>query len=295
MKKTITRSSILMMLSLSILFVSQVSSYAQKDSTTLWNIITNDGNQYTGTIVLQNEKELKLKTTTIGTITLLLANIKKMEEVQLENIRGNEVWMENPQEGRYFFSPSSYGLKKGEGYYQNTWVFFNQVSYGVTDNFSMGLGMVPLFLFSGTSTPVWITPKISIPLNNDNFAIGGGALIGTVVGEGGSYGVAYGTTTLGNRDTNFTFGVGYGYIDDEFASSPALSFSSMIRTGKKGYIITENYLVNTGDGTAGLISFGGRRIWGNASLDFGGIVPLGDGVDDLVLIPWLSFVVAFGQ
>ncbi len=294
MLKSITQKCILMMLALFIIMVNHVDSHAQKDSTDLWNIVTNDGNEYTGVIVQQTEKELKLRTTNIGTITLQLANIKQMNQVKLENLNKGQVWLDNSQEGRYFFSPSSYGLRKGEGYYQNAWIFFNQISYGLSDNFSIGAGMVPLFLFNGTATPFWVTPKVSIPITENEFAVGGGALLGTVIGNGGSYGIVYGTSTFGSRDKNMTIGVGYGYVDDEFADTPAINLSAMIRTGKRGYFITENYFVSSGGDTAGLLSFGGRRLWSNVALDYGGIIPVGSGAD-LAVIPWLGIVFSFGR
>ncbi len=37
----------------------------------------------------------------------------------------------------YFTSQSSFSLKKGEGRYSNTWVFFNDFQLGVTDYESM--------------------------------------------------------------------------------------------------------------------------------------------------------------
>ena len=150
-------------------------------------------------------------------------------------------------------------------------------------------------MFSGSETPVWITPKYSIPVDSDKLAFGGGALIGTVIGGDDDFGVVYGTTTLGNRDQNATFGVGYGYIEDDFASRPTFTFSAMIRTSKTAYLITENYFLSTGSDSIGLLSIGGRRIWNNVSLDFGGITPVGGGIDEIIMIPWLSIAVSFGR
>ena len=91
----------------------------KKDSSKLMNIITNDGNEYIGTIILQTENELKLKTIAIGTITLKLSDIKKVKEVTLKDVHGNEIWRENPLGDRYFSASSGYTLRKGEGYYLN--------------------------------------------------------------------------------------------------------------------------------------------------------------------------------
>jgi len=296
MQKKITLSFITFMMAILFLFVVQTNGVAQSDTTQLWNVVTTDGNEYVGTIVLQTEKEIKLKTTSIGTITLQLSKIKKMDKVNAKNMVGDEVWLDSPSDGRYFFSPSSYGLRQGEGYYQNAWIFFNQLTYGFTDNFSMGIGTIPLFLFTGSDTPIWLTPKVSIPITEDQFAIGGGALLGTVTGDsGGEYGIVYGTSTFGSRDRNLTVGVGYGYIEDDFADTPAITLSAIIRTGKKGYFITENYILSAGDDTVGLISVGGRRLWGNVALDFGGLRPVGSGFDGWALIPWLGIVISFNK
>ncbi len=64
---------------------------------------------------------------------------------------------------------------------------------GVTNYFSIGAGIVPVFLFGGGATPVWITPKFSIPVVKDKFNVGAGALVGTVLGASGTgFGLLYG-------------------------------------------------------------------------------------------------------
>lgn len=125
---------------------------------------------------------MRLETESLGVNNIAVANIKNVREVGLEELQGGKVWPSNAQATRYFIAPNAYGLRKGEAYYQNGLIFFNQASIGITDNFSMGLGVVPLFLFAGAPTPVWITPKFSVPIKENQLNVGGGALIGTVVG-----------------------------------------------------------------------------------------------------------------
>ncbi len=266
------------------------------DTTRLWEVITADGNQYIGVILDRNTDEVRLKTETIGIITIPVQNISSIKEVERRQMVGGQLWADNPQAARYFWAPNGYGLKPGEGYYQNIWVFFNQVSVGLSDNASVGFGIVPLFLFGGAPTPVWITPKVSIPVVEDKFNIGGGALIGTILGESGSgfFGIAYGVSTFGSRDKNFNIGLGYGFADGEWARTPTVTISGMLRTGKKGYLITENYYIDAGGTSAGLISLGGRTVWRDVALDYGGVVPAGD-IGTLVVIPWLGITVSFGQ
>ena len=159
-------------------------------------------------------------------------------------------------------------------------MLFNQVSYGVTNYFSIGAGILPVFLFGGGATPVWITPKFSIPVVKDKFNVGAGALVGTVLGESGTgFGLLYGLTTAGSRDMNISLGVGYGVSGSGWAKSPLISLSALARTGARGYLITENYYINMDGETLVLLSAGFRWVIKKAGLDFGLVMPIAAGFD----------------
>ena len=266
-----------------------------QDSSVQVSITTTDGNEYVGYIVDQTPEHISLKTETLGTINIPKKIIKTVQTVRKEQIVDGEYWYDNPYGTRYFFGPNGYGLRKGEGYYQNAWIFFNQFSYGITDNFTIGAGIVPLFLFSGTSTPVWITPKISVPLSKDKINLGVGGLFAAVLGEDqGSFGVAYGQLTFGPRDRNLNLGLGYGYAGDDWASTPTVSVSGMYRTSKKLALMTENYIFDTGDEDLFyLLSFGMRFIGRRTAIDAGLFFPTADG--DFFAVPWLGLNVALGN
>jgi hypothetical protein len=262
---------------------------------TVYHIETTDGNDFMGTIIEQDATMIKLKTEKLGIITIRKIDIKSMGVVSGTRKEDGQYWLNNPQSTRYFWQPNGYGLKKGEGYYQNVWIFGNQVSAGVTDHFSVGVGLVPLFLFGGAPTPIWITPKVSIPIKKDRFNLGLGVLAGTVIGDIGiddgnaSFGIAYGSATLGSRDKNLSIGVGYGYSDGSWASQPIITVSFLNRISDKGYIVSENYIFPDGS----LISIGGRRLIKRVSIDFGLFVPVAQGMDSFIGIPWLGIAVPF--
>lgn len=265
------------------------------DSTQQYRIETVDGNEYIGFIVEQNNDVVIFKTERMGTITLLKADIKKIALINVSQLKNGEYWFENPQSTRYFWQPNAYGLKKGEGYYQNVWILFNQVSVGITDNVSIGAGIVPLFLFAGASSPIWITPKVSIPIKRDKVNISGGALMGTILGEENSnFGIAYSTITFGSRDKNISLGGGYGYAGGDWADAPTFSLSAMIRVGKRGYFLTENYYIGSAEEDLMLFFLGGRRMIKNSGIDFGVLIPTQtDGY--LVAIPWLGVTFPLGK
>ena len=277
--------------------ISLTQSYAQNqaDSVEIYLIETTDGNQYIGQILERSGETIHLQTERLGEIEIKVIDIKKIEPIRRELIVGREYWFENPQSTRYLWSPNGYGLKKGEGYYQNVWIFFNQVAVGITNNISIGAGLLPLFLFGGAPTPVWLTPKVSIPIAKDKFNLGAGALLGTVIGEEDSnYGLLYGIATFGNRDKNVSLGLGYGLLNGELASMPAINLSAMIRTGKRGYFLTENYIIPA-EYTVVLISLGGRSIIQRVGLDYGLIVPFEENIGTFIAIPWLGVSIPFGQ
>ena len=153
----------------------------------------------------------------------------------------------------------------------------------------------------GVATPIWITPKFSIPVKKDQVNVGLGGLFATTTGGGrlftttttttgggGSFGILYGMTTFGNRDKNFTLGLGWGYSDGKIASQPTISFSSLIRTGARGYFITENYYIAKGSSSLVLLSFGGRRIINRTGLDFGLFIPVTSETKTFRAFPWLG-------
>lgn len=265
------------------------------DTTQLTSVETKDGNEFVGYVMGIEADYLVLKTEQFGRVTIRKLDIKSIRPVSQKQIVEGEYWYENPYSTRYFFGPNGYGLHKGEGYYQNAWIWFNQVSYGFSDNFTLGVGMIPLFIFAGAPTPVWLTPKVSIPLKRDMLNLGVGGLFAFVLGEdSGSFGVAYGQMTIGSRDRNMNLGLGYGYAGDSWANTPTVTISGMYRTGKKFALLTENYLFDAGDETFVLLSFGGRFIGRRVAIDAGLFIPTQtDG--EVIGIPWLGVNVPFGS
>lgn len=276
------------------LFVSLLL-WGQTDEIPRQYVKTASGNVYVGTIVSEDRETITIESTE-GTFTLQREEVvaygpyAELNQVQRESY--------HLQASRYYFGPNGYGLRQGEGYYQNANILFNSVSYGVTDNFSIGGGLVPLFLFGGfnTPTPIYVLPKFSVPIVEDKLNLGAGALIGTLLGGeetgAGFVGTVYGVSTFGSRNKNLSIGLGYGFVNDSFASTPTVSLSGSIRISEKSYLMTENYLI---DGFAvGIL--GGRTVWESVSLDYGLILPytvLGDG--GFVAAPWLSLIVPFGD
>ncbi len=291
MKKLILLfSAAVMILSLK---AQQITS---QDTSTVYRIETRDGNTYTGKIVSEDQQTVTLSTDKLGTIRIPASDIKL--KVLLEGIRkeGGEYWLPNPQSTRYFWAPNGYGLQKGEAYYQNIWVFYNQLSFGISNHFSLSTGLIPLFLVEAGFTPIWIVPKFSIPVKKDVFNVGTGAFVGTILGDdSGVFGLLFGTVTFGSKDKNFSFGLAQGFSTDGWLDVPIINLSGMARTGPRGYFITENYIITSDGEFAMVISAGGRSIIRNIGLDYSLWIPISSDMGGFVAAPFLGITVPLGK
>lgn len=274
-----------------------ISAQAQNEgeSGVVYRVVTTDGNTFIGTLVSENDQEVILQTDQVGRITIQRSNIKTMEKVDPDHLKDGEYWHENPQSTRYLFSTNALGLRKGEGYYQNIWIFFNNLNFGITDHISLGGGLVPTFLLGSGSMPLWVMPKVSIPIANESVHFSAGGLFGGVLGEvNAGVGLAYGMTTVGNRDNNLSLGIGFGYADGRWADIPLINVNGMYRLSRNLFFISENYFVTAEGDTFGLLSAALRWAPENFAVDFGLLRPTDVG-GEFIGVPLLGVTIPLGR
>lgn len=293
---TLYATALLLLFLASFCLPSLLYAQEQAPQEPVYRVETTEGQVVLGTVISKSDTEVVLETRELGEVTLSRSDIRKMEEINPEHIRNGEYWHPNPQSTRYLFAPNAIGLPKGRGYYQNTWIFLNNVNYGATNNFSVGVGMIPTFLLGPSAVPVWVMPKVSFSTPQENLHLAGGAVIGGVFGRGGggTAGLFYGSSTVGSRDRNVTLGMAYGYTGDGFSDAPAVNVSGMLRVGRTAYLITENYLFPAVD-EANLVAVGFRWAPENFAVDFALARPLVEEEVGLVAFPWLGVTIPFGR
>ena len=91
---------------------------------------------------------------------------------------------------------------------------------------------------------------------------------------------------------------------------PIINFSTMIRTGPKGYFISENYVIpyetrdwdyydftiTSRQKSAVVVSLGGRSIiGGNIGLDYSLWIPINANADVFIAIPFLGVTIPMGK
>jgi hypothetical protein len=252
------------------------------------------GITYVGSILERDQWEMIILTDEGTKITVSLSNVQDIRVIPKSQIHNGEYWFPNPNDSRYFFAPSAFNLKKGEGYFQNIYLFINSFNYGITDNFSMGIGFefFSTFVSDGVLDPIYfLTPKYSMQVSN-NVRVGVGVLYGKLTDDIGGFGVGYGLVTYGNPEHNATLGLGFGIFDGKFSTEPVITFSGMTRISRKMSLVTENWFFPA-DVNRGIISYGIRFFGETMSVDlalinndeFSGVFSGG--------IPYVDFVVKF--
>ncbi|MEY3646754.1 MAG: hypothetical protein RL127_1462 [Bacteroidota bacterium] len=181
----------------------------------------------------------------LGNLAISRANVKSLRYLPV--VAGGQagIQFDNPHPTRYFFGPSAIPLKKGERYYQNAYVLANSVQYGINDNFSIGGGAVIPFAF-------FITPKWGYQVAS-KWHLGYGMLAATSFIKDMNFGlaVAYGSATYGTKEHNVTLNAGWGAVKQQDPNSsyawrgarrPMFTISAMTRISNRVMLVTENWL-----------------------------------------------------
>lgn len=273
-----------------------------------------DGSVLAGSLVSKSDSEVVLETVATGRLSIPANQIKSVASKEPKGPGNPRGWLPNPNPGRYFFAPSGFNLKKGEGYYQNVYVDISMFGYGVTDWFSIGGGIELVAtlasLTQGQFTPLWVlTPKVGFPIGK-NLHLGAGFMGGAIGGMGFNtgffgWGITYGVLTYGDVDNNFTIGAGLPMTTVEMNNgkhlgSPIIVVDVMYRVSQKVSLISENWIF-TGKGLAGTDGFGsllgyGIRLWGESmSFDIGFINNKDIASILIIGIPYVDFVYRFNK
>ncbi len=199
-----------------------------------------NGEEFKGEIIKKDENNITIKTVN-GELNLIASNVKSVETYDYNG----KYRFPNPHDTRYYFGPSAIPIKEEKGYYQNVLVVGNFVNYGVTKNFSLGGGFE--FISTVLGSPIWfLTPKAGFQVSKNAYVAGGLLVAGfsskETLTEIATLG--YSVLTIGNSDSNFSVGIGYGLISGELSEYPAIMVGGTHRVSNGIALLAENYYVN---------------------------------------------------
>lgn len=274
-------------------------------------VYLDDGSVINGVFTSKDDVYLYMKNEILEDLIIPIERIKNLKYISQEDLYNNEVeevgiaidstiGADILNSTRYFVSPSGYGLKKGQKYYENIWIFWNSVTFGISDNFSITAGTELIsVLFSENFPLIYANGKFSIPFKNNKGAFGINATYLTIPSDNfNSFAFLTGSLTLGDRNNNFTLGAGAGFdvgdgINDEVVP---FTLSYMGRLSKKFSIVTENWLIveNDFDDVESIVSAGFRYHFNErgSALNVALVRPLNAGFD-FIAIPFVSASVGF--
>lgn len=248
--------------------------YAQKNDK-YYLIHTKTGSKFKGKILEKDDKKTVFLSEGIGKITI------NNDDIQLiRSIKRKPEWNSKALQTKNFWMPTAVGARPNESYYQNIGGLFNQINLGITNNFSFGFGMVPLFFGFQQSWPIWGIAKYSLPIKKENlhFAVGvlGGHMFTSETDP--TIAVGFGLMTMGNEKSNFTIGLAYGKYDGNVKDYPITALSGSFHIVGPLSITTENFFfVNDQNEFYSYSLVGGKFDWVAIQLDMGIVMPRNTG------------------
>jgi len=250
-----------------------------------------DGSVLIGRVERETETQVVLVTRSGARVEIPRSEIISMRRVSLRE-DGN-VWVEDPNGSRLFFSSTGRGLAKGEGYVSSYWLFFPFVGYGVTDWLTIagGTPIIP----GAFGEIFYLAPKVTL-FDRGRTSLSAGALSFFVTDQvdAGNAGILYGVGTYGSRDNAITLGAGWFYAQTEdfndISNEPVFMLGGERRISRRVKLVTENWLA-VNPGVDGLVSAGFRFIGDRLSADLGFASLPGEGG---CCLPLVNFVWSFG-
>lgn len=239
-------------------------------------VILNNGNRFTGKIVRVDNDSLIVDSADFGRVGFANDEVKSYKSFSGTSSYGDQ-YNKSLYQSKYWITPTARPVGKGNFYYTNLMLFGNTFSYGVTDNFSLSTGFESISLFAGRVPIVYISPKYSIPVDdNIHFGLGTTFFIGNPDDEFIGGGLLYGNGTIGSATKNFTVGVSYAYsTDGDITSTPLLQVGFTYPFSRKISLMGELFSSTSFEGA--LYSIGLRIVTrGNYLFDVGIVRPAGD-------------------
>ncbi len=206
-------------------------------------VLLYNGEQMVGEIISDDGRELLLSTEKIGKIYLSKSQIKEIKEFKSEDnivIDGDYI-LESPFTTRYAFTSNAFAIKKNVNYSMIN-LYGPEIHFALTNKFSLGI------MTTWIGSPLALAAKYTLPskFKKTNFALG--CIIGSsgYLLQGAGFGnLNWFTTTYGNRMSNISFSVGFGFINNfskalSYRGGPLLSIAGIKKIGKRTSFIFDS-------------------------------------------------------
>ncbi|HSA57180.1 MAG TPA: hypothetical protein VLE53_15820 [Gemmatimonadaceae bacterium] len=274
-----------------------LDSVAAADTSLRHAVRLHSGSVLLGRIVAITPDSVRIELEGGGSLAVPRAAVRNVDQFSAARLRNGRYWFENPHATRLLFSATAFPLGTGNGYYANTWLFFNTFATGLTDRVSVGVGFS---LFPGadfSDNIFWVLPKVTvIDAPRAKVALGAFAGVLPVGGDGDGFGdrhtsagILYGVGSTGSTDSNLSLGLGWGYVGAQLADRPIVMVGGQGRVLRRLALITENWFIPVDGRAEGIMSAGLRFLSEGVSADIAFVRP----TDVPVYWPWVGIAFRF--
>jgi hypothetical protein len=254
-------------------------------------VTVRDGSEFIGRIVSESPDSLVLTT-----VSNIMVNVPRTQIEGIDHLSGmvidGEYRRADPNRTRLLFAPTARPLRSGQGYISAYEIFFPFLAIGVADILTLGGGMT---LFPGATGQIYyLAPKLSLPLHSDVVDLAAGVLYMNVTSEDfKGFGIAYGVGTYGSPYASFTFGLGYGFVEGEFARDPLIVLGGELQVSNSVALVSENWIPVGSD--VQILFFGLRFFGEHLAADLAFLYPITKTESEgFPFLPWVGFTYNFG-
>ena len=246
-----------------------------------------DGSNRSGRLDSLNTVYYYINNPSIGVDRISIKSVSKVKAIKLNK----DGYFSNPHYSRYFFGPSAIPHPKGEVYWNNIWLEYNTIQYGVTDNFSVGMGGLLFTSLSGYPT-LLPNAKYSFKLNEkSHIAVGGLMLVINTSSKTSSASLPFVVYTYGDSEANISFGGGWAHEKTSGWSNRPTGYIAGIKRVARNWVVQgEAYLLNNSTANTILLTTL-RNIKPTSSWDFGAMILNFDG--ERRAIPIIGYTIKF--
>lgn len=238
-KLRIVTAVLLMAAISSMTFAQEPSTAEQSQPGKIFVVIKNDGTQFTGPIISQDEREVIMDTEKIGRVAIPRHEIREIREGDADDLGQGDYLGSKTFSSRHFLTLNALPLKKGE-HFAAINLYGPEAYFTLADNFTLG------GITSWVGVPIVASLKYTLHVNqNLHFGLGlyGGTLSWASIRSLG--GLAYGSVTVGNFNNNLTLSAGYAGVtngENTSGSEPLLSVGGMVRLGKSVSLVGDSFI-----------------------------------------------------